>query len=427
MKSVIVSKFGGTSLSNSEQFSKVKKIIFSNADRKYIVVSAPGKFKNEHKITDYLENCYIYLCEKNYIRFDFEYSIVAKRYKEIVESLGINIDIDTMLLNVKHSIMTDIDRDYIVSRGEYMSAIILSEYLGYEFVDSTELFIFSDEGMIDINETIVNIRNKLKNYYGVIIPGFYGIDKNGKIKTFSRGGSDISAAILSIALQADLYENWTDVCGLMSADPNIVKNTFKINNIPYSLAKKIFKCGTILIHQDVMDVFEENFIPINIKNTNDELNDGTLISCDKDYWSENEIFLLSIKENMTIFKFDLAFSEECKYIVNYILYNYNNGVNMYNSLKSSYIFFDSNIEINKLILDFLKQKFIGADFTVFKNVCVYIIISNCQNIGILFEKFNTEGILISDTIDKTTDVFFARSEKSLEFAEEIHKMFEVLR
>ena len=159
MKSVIVSKFGGTSLSNSEQFSKVKKIIFSNADRKYIVVSAPGKFKNEHKITDYLENCYIYLCEKNYIRFDFEYSIVAKRYKEIVESLGINIDIDTMLLNVKHSIMTDIDRDYIVSRGEYMSAIILSEYLGYEFVDSTELFIFSDEGMIDINETIVNIRN----------------------------------------------------------------------------------------------------------------------------------------------------------------------------------------------------------------------------------------------------------------------------
>lgn len=427
MKSVIVSKFGGTSLSNSEQFSKVKKIIFSNADRKYIVVSAPGKFKNEHKITDYLENCYIYLCEKNYIGFDFEYSIVAKRYKEIVESLGINIDIDTMLLNVKHSIMTDIDRDYIVSRGEYMSAIILSEYLGYEFVDSTELFIFSDEGMIDINETIVNIRNKLKNYYSVIIPGFYGIDKNGKIKTFSRGGSDISAAILSIALQADLYENWTDVCGLMSADPNIVKNTFKINNIPYSLAKKIFKCGTILIHQDVMDVFEENFIPINIKNTNDELNDGTLISCDKDYWSENEIILLSIKENMTIFKFDLAFSEECKYIVNYILYNYNNGVNMYNSLKSSYIFFDSNIEINKLILDLLKQKFIGADFTVFKNVCVYFIISNCQNIGILFEKINTEGILISDTIDKTTDVFFARSEKSLEFAEEIHKMFEVLR
>ena len=215
-------KFGGTSLCNAENFTKVKNIILADKARKYVVPSAPGKrFPSDEKITDLLYLCYAK--NSNGLSFDDTYEQITERYVGIETELGLKTNIALELLAIKKNILTGASEDYIASRGEYLSGLLLADYLGFDFYDAAELISFHADGTYD-DETTQKWTQKLAETQNVVVPGFYGRKRDGSIKTFSRGGSDITGAIVARAVQADVYENWTDVSGFLMADPRIVEN-----------------------------------------------------------------------------------------------------------------------------------------------------------------------------------------------------------
>ncbi len=272
-----VVKFGGSSLASAEQFKKVGDIIRAEADRKYVVPSAPGKRDSKDtKVTDMLYACYA-LAEAGK-SYDKELKQIKARYEEIIKGLNLRADLlDKEFETVKAQFAAKAGKDYAASRGEYLNGIIMAEYLGYQFLDAAEVIFFDENGEFLAEETHKALKARMKEYENVVLPGFYGAKLDGTVKTFSRGGSDITGSILARAVHANIYENWTDVSGVLLADPRIVENPVGINTITYKELRELAYMGFSVLHEDALFPVRISGIPINIRNTNRPEDEGTMI------------------------------------------------------------------------------------------------------------------------------------------------------
>ena len=274
MKKVV--KFGGSSLASAEQFKKVGNIIRSDKDRKFVVPSAPGKrYDGDIKVTDMLYDCY----ETAEAGKDFTKKLdaIKARYNEIIEGLGIDFSLEEDFKIVAENFAAKAGKDYAASRGEYLNGKIMAAYLGYEFIDSATVIRFDEDGNFDADITNKMMSERLASCEHAVIPGFYGAYANGKVKTFSRGGSDITGSIVARALKADLYENWTDVSGFLVTDPRIIKNPEVVDMITYRELRELSYMGASVLHEDAIFPVRKAGIPINIRNTNHPEDKGTMI------------------------------------------------------------------------------------------------------------------------------------------------------
>ena len=271
-----VVKFGGSSLADAEHFKQVAKIVKADPQRKYVIPSAPGKrFSEDTKVTDMLYTCYEMIRKNENI--DSYFAKIADRYNSIIADLGLDFDISGALDYVKNAMLHHSGRDFAASRGEYLNGLILAKYLGFDFIDAENVIFFRDDGTFDQELTNTAMREELMKHKYAVIPGFYGITPNGTIKTFSRGGSDITGSIVARAAGADLYENWTDVSGFMMADPRIVKDPCIIDTITYRELRELSYMGASVLHDEAIFPVRYASIPINIKNTNRPEDRGTMI------------------------------------------------------------------------------------------------------------------------------------------------------
>ncbi len=298
-------KFGGSSLCDAAHFRMVGDIIKSDPSRLFVVPSAPGKrSRDDVKITDMLYECYRLSREHAPDEaFDSVYEVICGRYRQIIEGLGLAYDISGELEYIKHAILHRAGRDYAASRGEYLSGIILAKYLGFDFVDAENVIFFGENGSLDSERTVLELTAELKRHggKGVVIPGFYGIMPNGTVKTFSRGGSDVTGSIVALASGSTLYENWTDVSGFMVADPRIVDNPRVIGRITYRELRELSYMGASVLHQDSIFPVRNAGIPINIKNTMRPEDPGTMIVADApDYDSGRVITGIAGKKGFSV-------------------------------------------------------------------------------------------------------------------------------
>ncbi len=295
-----VVKFGGSSLADAEHFKQVAKIIKEDPSRRYVVPSAPGKrYKDDTKVTDMLYRCYEMIKAKEDIEEYF--GLICKRYNEIIAELGLNFNIDGELTYVKNAMLHSSGRDFAASRGEYLNGLILAKYLGFDFIDAENVILFKENGTFDDEKTNALLSEELKKHEHAVIPGFYGVMPNGTIKTFSRGGSDITGSIVARAACADLYENWTDVSGFMMADPRIINNPCSIETITYRELRELSYMGATVLHEDAIFPVRIAGIPINIKNTNAPEDRGTMIvPCAKDYDAKKVITGIAGKRGFTV-------------------------------------------------------------------------------------------------------------------------------
>ena len=274
MKKVV--KFGGSSLASAEQFKKVGDIIRAEESRKYVVPSAPGKrFSGDTKVTDMLYKCYD-VAEKGE-RFVGLLDEIKARYDEIIAGLGLDLSLNDEFDTIRDSFAAKAGKDYAASRGEYLNGIIMANYLGYDFIDAAEVVVFDENGIFNAEKTNEAMAKRLAQSERAVIPGFYGAMPDGKIKTFSRGGSDLTGSIVAKAAKVDMYENWTDVSGFMIADPRIVKNPKSIDAITYKELRELSYMGATVLHEDAIFPIRKEGIPINIRNTNSPEDKGTLI------------------------------------------------------------------------------------------------------------------------------------------------------
>ncbi len=297
---VKVVKFGGSSLADAKHFVQVANIIKADPARRYVVPSAPGKrFKEDVKVTDMLYNCYDMIKKGEDI--EEYYQNIVERYNGIIKELGLDFDISGELEYVKNAMMHRSGRDFAASRGEYLNGLILAKYLGYSFVDAENVIFFKDNGSFDAEKTNEVMKEELGKYTHAVIPGFYGVMPNGTIKTFSRGGSDITGSIVARAVDADLYENWTDVSGFMMADPRIVSDPSSIKTITYKELRELSYMGATVLHEDAIFPVRKAEIPINIRNTNEPEAAGTMIVHDtNDYDVEKIITGVAGKKGFSV-------------------------------------------------------------------------------------------------------------------------------
>lgn len=285
---VKVVKFGGSSLADAKQIEKVRRIITADKDRRYVIPSAPGKrHDGDVKITDLFYRCFE-LSEKD-LPIDPVFDEITKRYNGIIEELGIDVDISEKLTNIKYAITNHAGRDFAASRGEYLNGFILSKLLGFHFIDAARVIKFKEDGSFDGDTTNALLSEKLSQHYRAVIPGFYGSMPNGTIKTFSRGGSDVTGAIVAAAAKAAVYENWTDVSGFLMADPHVVKDPAGIDVITYRELRELSYMGATVLHEDSVFPVRTAGIPINIKNTNAPNHEGTFIVPDTSFSDSDKI------------------------------------------------------------------------------------------------------------------------------------------
>ena len=271
-----VVKFGGSSLASAEQFKKVKEIITAESSRRFVVPSAPGKrFSNDTKVTDMLYGCYDLAAKGK--DFSSEFDAIKERYYGIINDLGLDLSLDKEFETIKACFIGKAGRDYAASRGEYLNGIVLANYLGYNFVDAADVIYFNDQGQFDSARTNEVLPQRLATLDNAVIPGFYGSMPNDTIKTFSRGGSDITGSIVSRAVHATCYENWTDVSGFLIADPRIIDNPKPIKTITYRELRELSYMGAGVLHEDAVFPVRKAGIPINIRNTNAPEDEGTWI------------------------------------------------------------------------------------------------------------------------------------------------------
>ena len=271
-----VVKFGGSSLASAEQFEKAGDIIRADESRRFVVPSAPGKrFGNDTKVTDMLYQCH----ELAEAGKDFEkvLSDIAGRYQEIVEGLGLDLDLAEEFDTIRKYLKEGAGKDYAASRGEYLNGIIMAEYLGYEFIDAASVISFDENGDFDPDRTNKVLSDRLALCENAVIPGFYGAMPDGTVKTFSRGGSDVTGSIVAKAARVDVYENWTDVSGFLVADPRIIHKPEGIDVITYKELRELSYMGATVLHEDAIFPVRQEGIPINIRNTNAPEDDGTWI------------------------------------------------------------------------------------------------------------------------------------------------------
>ena len=296
---VKVAKFGGSSLADAGQFKKVADIVKADDKRKFVVASAPGKRdKHDIKVTDMLYECY----DKAVNDEPFEELLtkIKERYDGIISELGIDIELDADFDKIKASFTNMAGRDYAASRGEYLNSKILAAYLGYQFLDAAKYIFFDEQGRYDWDKTRAKLRPKLEESENAVIPGFYGSMPNGTIKTFSRGGSDITGSIVARAAQAELYENWTDVSGFLIADPRVVKNSEPIKTITYAELRELAYMGASVLHEDAIFPVRSAGIPINIRNTNRPEDHGTMIVSETAEKPEHIITGIAGKKGMSV-------------------------------------------------------------------------------------------------------------------------------
>ena len=273
---VKVVKFGGSSLASAAQFAKVGDIIRADESRRYVVPSAPGKRNaKDTKVTDMLYSCYA-LAEAEE---DFKGALkkIKERYNSIINGLNLTLSLEDEFRTIEKNFADKAGEDYAASRGEYLNGIIMANYLGYEFIDAAEVIFFDENGNFDDYKTDKVMAERLSHVEKAVIPGFYGSDSNGNVKTFSRGGSDITGSIVSKAVHASVYENWTDVSGCLVADPRIVENAQPIKVITYRELRELSYMGASVLHEDAIFPVRKAGIPINIKNTNAPEEPGTMI------------------------------------------------------------------------------------------------------------------------------------------------------
>ncbi len=271
-----VVKFGGSSLASAEQIEKAGNIIRAEESRRYVVPSAPGKrFNADIKVTDMLYGCYEAAAKGEEINELL--AQIQARYNEIIEGLNIELSLDAEFEVIKKNFEEHVGSDYAASRGEYLNGIIMAKYLGFEFIDAATIIRFNEDGIFDSELTNELVQARLANLEYAVIPGFYGAYENGIIKTFSRGGSDITGSIIARAMKVDIYENWTDVSGFLVADPRIVENPQPIDVITYKELRELSYMGATVLHDEAIFPVRKEGIPINIKNTNAPEDKGTLI------------------------------------------------------------------------------------------------------------------------------------------------------
>ena len=271
-----VVKFGGSSLADAAQFKKVGDIIRSDADRRYVVPSAPGKrSKDDTKVTDMLYACYATAVSGK--DFSAQLTAIRERYEEIITGLALDISLAEEFVEIEKNFKAQAGSDYAASRGEYLNGKIMAAYLGYEFVDAATVIFFKEDGQFDAEKTDTVLSKKLEKIEKAVIPGFYGAYPNGAVHTFSRGGSDITGSIVARAASASIYENWTDVSGFLMADPKCIENPAVINTITYKELRELSYMGATVLHEDSIFPVRYSKIPINIRNTNKPEDRGTFI------------------------------------------------------------------------------------------------------------------------------------------------------
>lgn len=274
MKKVV--KFGGSSLASARQFKKVGDIIRADKTRRYVIPSAPGKRNSKDtKVTDMLYECYASASAGASYKKILE--AIKARYQEIIDGLELNLNLDHEFATIEENFVKGIGKDYAASRGEYLNGIVMANYLGYEFIDAAEVIFFDEHGNFEAELTNKELSERLEHVDRAVIPGFYGSKHDGSIKTFSRGGSDVTGSIVARAIHADLYENWTDVSGFLVTDPHIVENPEVIETITYKELRELAYMGAGVLHEDAIFPVRKEGIPINIRNTNRPEDKGTLI------------------------------------------------------------------------------------------------------------------------------------------------------
>ncbi len=279
MKQIKVVKFGGSSLADAKQFKKVADIVKADPARRFVVASAPGKrFSEDTKITDMLYSCYEVAAKGG--DFEGQFAAIESRYNSIIKDLGLNVSLDKEFAQIKNGFIGRAGRDYAASRGEYLNGKLLAAYLGFEFIDPAGYIFFNESGVFDLDRTTEVLSEKLAKTEYAVIPGFYGSMPNDTIKTFSRGGSDVTGSIVARAANASIYENWTDVSGFLICDPRIVENPEGITTITYRELRELSYMGAGVLHEDAIFPVRTAGIPINIKNTNAPEDAGTMIVAD---------------------------------------------------------------------------------------------------------------------------------------------------
>ena len=274
MKKVV--KFGGSSLASAEQFKKVGNIIKSDPDRKYVIPSAPGKrFAKDIKVTDMLYRCYETAVDGE----DFGELLeqIKARYNEIIQGLSLNLSLEDEFKTIETAFKNKEGIDYAASRGEYLNGLVMAKYLDYEFLDPAKYIFFRKDGRLDQEKTYSTLGKKLNKVERAVIPGFYGCGADGKVQTFSRGGSDVTGSVVAKAVLADIYENWTDVSGVLVADPRIIENPKPIHTVTYKELRELSYMGASVLHEDAVFPVRKAGIPINIRNTNAPDDEGTWI------------------------------------------------------------------------------------------------------------------------------------------------------
>ena len=274
MKKVV--KFGGSPLASARQFKKVGDIIRADKSRRYVIPSAPGKRNSKDtKVTDMLYECYA--AASTGASYKKLLEAIKARYQEIIDGLDLNLNLDHEFATIEENFVKGIGKDYAASRGEYLNGIVMANYLGYEFIDAAEVIFFDENGNFEAELTNKELSERLEHIERAVIPGFYGSKHDGSIKTFSRGGSDVTGSIVARAIHADLYENWTDVSGFLVTDPRIVENPEVIETITYKELRELAYMGAGVLHEDAIFPVRKEGIPINIRNTNRPEDKGTLI------------------------------------------------------------------------------------------------------------------------------------------------------
>ena len=276
MSNIKVVKFGGSSLAEAGQFRKAADIVLADPNRRFVVASAPGKrFKEDIKITDMLYACYDKAAKGEDFTDDF--SAIENRYNEIISALGLDISLAGEFERIKSAFAHMAGRDYAASRGEYLNSKVLAAFLGFEFIDPAGYVKFGENGIFDLDKTISLLRPRLEKCEHAVIPGFYGSMPNDTIRTFSRGGSDVTGSIVARAVKAELYENWTDVSGFLICVPRIVDDPAPITTITYRELRELAYMGAGVLHEDAIFPVRTAGIPINIRNTNRPEDRGTMI------------------------------------------------------------------------------------------------------------------------------------------------------
>ena len=296
-----VVKFGGSSMADAGQYRKIRDILLADPERKVVIVSAAGKrFKDDHKITDLL-----YLCHAH-TQYGVDcsgiFQMIASRYIEIRDELGLDLDLETEFAALKRRIDSKtVSADELASRGEYFSAKLMAAYLGFQFIDAADWIKFNFDGSVDQESTYESLKQQILGI-GAVIPGFYGLMPDGHIRTFSRGGSDITGALAAAALDAEVYENWTDVSGILMADPRIVDDPQTIPEVTYDELRELSYSGAQVLHEGTIFPVREKNIPLNIRNTNDPENPGTMIRESFDTDADPDRFITGVtgKKDFTI-------------------------------------------------------------------------------------------------------------------------------